>query len=528
MTKNKYLIGVLSFLVVLLGAAFFMTGVSAQESETLTPNNGDDIFVPEVPLNAEAGDDRNVVVGRQVLFSGAASTGPVGEELEYSWDFCDGTNATGVDVTHVYRTSGIYRVTLTVSDAENAVTDEIIVSVDKDIVLLITDGSVSEESRQALVDRSSPLGILTVDLHINEAGGNYQAEANLVQAIIDNKDNISQASNIVVWTEENLGVNALITASQELTKTNTLDALGFQNKNIVILTEKSLGATARLAQNIYNLMRPQTLILSGNAAGEVAVTTLEAADLLQSLQDNDIGYQLLGVHTQRPLTQLKPWNFLSYTVNFMVNNGVPLNTVYLILILPVIATIIAFARQVIGVKALGLYAPSLVAVSFLATGLRYGLLIFVMVLLVGTLGRLAARKTRILYLPRMAIVLTLVSLSILLLFFVGAFWEINSVIAISIFPILIMVIITEKFISAQIEQGSKAAWKLVGETLILSIICYYLATWESFRVLLLGYPELIFITIVINFLFGRWVGLRLLETYRFRKVLKHVQLTEKK
>ena len=89
-------------------------------------------------------------------------------------------------------------------------------------------------------------------------------------------------------------------------------------------------------------------------------------------------------------------------------------------------------------------------------------------------------------------------------------------------------IITERFISAQIEQGYKAALKLVAETLILSVVCYFIANWEAFRVLMLGYPELIFLTLLINFLIGRWTGLRLREMYRFRKVLQHVQLTEKK
>ncbi|HLD34786.1 MAG TPA: 7TM domain-containing protein, partial [Patescibacteria group bacterium] len=182
----------------------------------------------------------------------------------------------------------------------------------------------------------------------------------------------------------------------------------------------------------------------------------------------------------------------------------------------------------IGIKAFGIYAPSLVAVSFLATGIKYGLAIFVIVLIIGTLARLVARKIKIMYLPRMSIVLSIVSLSILFLFYLGAWSNQSALISISVFPILIMVIITEKFISAQIEFGNKAAWQLFVETLILSMACYYLANWEALRALILGYPELIFVTFLLNYLLGRWTGLRLLELYRFRNVIKNVELPEKK
>lgn len=511
------------------GNLFFISSIPLQAQEDVPSEQADEeIVIPEIPLRAVAGEDKNVIVGRQVLFSAAATTAPRDQPLQYAWDFGDGRSGAGVDVPHVYTRSGVYRVTLTVSLNGQISTDEIIVSVDNDISLLITDASVSAETRKQMIIQARSQGTLLVDLHVDEEGNEYQSEANLVQTIIDNRDSIAQASTITLWTKNNAGVNALITASQALTDTTALESFGFQNKKIFILTDKSLLTTSRLAQNIYSLVRPKVLFLATPEAAEYITVDSDLNDVVAQMREHNISYQILGVHTQRELEQLKPWNFLSFIVNFMVNNGVPVNTIYLLLVLPVLATIIAFARQVIGIKAFGIYAPSLVAVSFIATGLKYGLAIFLLVLVIGTLSRLIAKKTKLMYLPRMAIVLTLVSLSILALFFIGAYLQKTALISISIFPILIMVIITEKFVSAQIEKGNKAAGRLILETIALSIICYYVATWESFRVLLVGYPELVFLTVILNFVVGRWVGLRLLELYRFRKILKHVQVTEKK
>lgn len=237
--------------------------------------------------------------------------------------------------------------------------------------------------------------------------------------------------------------------------------------------------------------------------------------------------QAVQVKMERPLDGLKPWNFLYYGVNYMIDNGVPSNTLYMLLILPVIATMIAFSRQVIGVKSFGIYAPTVVAVSLLATGLKYGLGIFLIVLIVGTLMRFLASKSKLMFLPRMAIVLSLVSFSILGLFLLGAVVRDSQMVSLSVFPILIMVIITERFVSVQIEQGTKTAMKLIAETLVLAIACYLLVTWSSFRWLIMNYPEVVLGTLVLNVIVGRWVGLRLLELYRFRKVVKHVRLPEK-
>lgn len=51
-----------------------------------------------------------------VGFDASASTDPDGDTLTYSWDFGDGTTASGVITSHVYTTSNEFTATLTVSD----------------------------------------------------------------------------------------------------------------------------------------------------------------------------------------------------------------------------------------------------------------------------------------------------------------------------------------------------------------------------------------------------------------------------
>ena len=208
-------------------------------------------------------------------------------------------------------------------------------------------------------------------------------------------------------------------------------------------------------------------------------------------------------------------------IEFFVSKGVPLETTVLILMLPVIATFIAFLRQVLGIKAFGIYTPLLVTFAFLATnGLKYGVAIFLTVIISGLIIRFILKSFRLLYLPRVAIMLSAVSLVVLFMLALGGGMKRTGLASVSIFPILIMITIVEKFIAVQIEKGNKTAIILAFETLVISIFGYYLLHWGGFISFIKAYPWVVAFTLPINIFLGKWKGLRLTEYFRFRDVIK--------
>jgi PKD repeat protein len=50
--------------------------------------------------------------GNVVFFNGNYSTSTAGIVVSYTWNFGDGTNATGTIVQHIYNTVGVYQIAL--------------------------------------------------------------------------------------------------------------------------------------------------------------------------------------------------------------------------------------------------------------------------------------------------------------------------------------------------------------------------------------------------------------------------------
>jgi len=217
---------------------------------------------------------------------------------------------------------------------------------------------------------------------------------------------------------------------------------------------------------------------------------------------------------------------------FIIGGGIPEETVVLILMLPIVATFISAAREIIGIKGFGVYSSLITGYAFVATGLLYGVVILLLVLISGSFIRYIIKRIRILHLPRMAIILTGVAFTIFLLFFEAVFSNRTDFIKQApslIFPIIIMIALIENFIAAQIEQSGRSAITLTAETAGLAMVSYFIIGFEPLRNLVLGWPFVMFgLIIVLNIILGRWTGLRIVEYIRFRDLIKHMETPIKK
>ncbi len=228
---------------------------------------------------------------------------------------------------------------------------------------------------------------------------------------------------------------------------------------------------------------------------------------------------------ENPIGPLSWHNFLQHAIRDAVQKGLSASIVVLLLLFPIIASIIAASRHIIGLRGFGIYIPAALSVAFVSTEIVTGVIIFVAVLLGATLTRALIQKLRLPYLPRTAMLLWGVSIFILALMIFSTKLASFELLTINIFPILIIIILTENFMNSQLFNSQREAMKIALETLLIAIVCSLIISQDGIQKFVLLYPELVLLsTIVANYLIGKYTGLRLVELARFSTVLGQTNL----
>jgi len=205
---------------------------------------------------------------------------------------------------------------------------------------------------------------------------------------------------------------------------------------------------------------------------------------------------------------------IQHAIAGAIEAGVPVNTIILLLLLPVVALVIAAIRNLVGIRGFGIFLPAALSVVFVAIGPLVGIGLFLLIVAVSTVVRLALRKLKIklLYLPRMALIFWAVVVAVLAIVrFLGD---------VSIFAVLILILLAEDFIRVQLGKSVKTAVNLTTETLVIALAAFLVLTFKPLQEYALVNPEIILIAVgVLDFLLARYSGLRLMEIWRFRKLI---------
>lgn len=243
-------------------------------------------------------------------------------------------------------------------------------------------------------------------------------------------------------------------------------------------------------------------------------------DITQSTEEA-IG-PLEKVLRDQKLGSIWPANPVKYAIRAAVDAGVPANTIVLLLLLPVIAGIIAAARHLVGIRGFGIFLPAALSVVFVATGPIVGIGLFLVIVVVSTIARISIRrlKVKLQYLPRMALMLWFVVLGVLSVLFLAPVIRHPDITNVSIFPVLVLVLLAEDFSRVQLGKSAKTAVNITTETLVLALISFAFLTYEPLQSFALLYPEVLLLTVaVFDYFVGKYVGLRFVEYWRFRKLI---------
>jgi 7 transmembrane helices usually fused to an inactive transglutaminase len=238
-------------------------------------------------------------------------------------------------------------------------------------------------------------------------------------------------------------------------------------------------------------------------------------------QDQQKNTLLTELFQKRNAEHLTTTNFAPYAIQYAIKAGIPSNTIILILLLPLLATIVVTFRYIVGLSGIGLLVPIALSITLLGTNLTPGFIMLAAIILASLVSRFLLKRLPIMQMPKVAISMLMVSLFLLTALTISSIYGIIDVRNLSIFPILLFILLSDRIVTIFLERNFVETVQTTVITLFLAILGFLLLTWAQLRYFILIYPESILLLIPINIMIGRYFGLRVTEYLRFQPIIKH-------
>jgi transglutaminase-like putative cysteine protease len=382
-------------------------------------------------------------------------------------------------------------------------------------VVLITDHEVSEGVVEQIVEDARRRSINVVFLNARFES-RYFRENYLQRLIAKHFDAVAESHLLLVSTRDEAGLYALLQLGEQ--------RVALRDARIVISGDFPRPVGRVLGSVLYKLVDPGELVVVTPEAPLRSLWEMARANLLDGVPMAeaaalwDIRPLVIDADDVRQLARWRRALVLAWSKAVVAQ--VPLQAINLILVLPVIACIVVIFRSVIGIETFGTFAPVIVSLAFLMTGLAWGLVIFAVIVGLGVVLRAALQWFRIQLVARLAVLIALVSAMMAGLTVFGAYLGVGALLNVSIFPMVIMSNVIENFTTTQVESGTREALRLTLNTVLVCAACYLTIEWAGLQSIVLSFPELLVGVVALEVLIGKWRGLRLLEYPRFYDLVR--------
>jgi hypothetical protein len=254
--------------------------------------------------------------------------------------------------------------------------------------------------------------------------------------------------------------------------------------------------------------------------------TIYFGDLVMFKHTTNVNFQYFFKILKRMVPQVDAQQTISQSGLNIVNIysifervGISQNLLKILLMIPLGALVVVIFRNVIGLETFGTFLPALIAAAARETGLMWGLLGFISIILVSSFVRRILDWVHLLHSPKMAIMLTTVVIVMLLMTVVSVHFGLFDLAHITLFPIAILAITAERFSIIEVEQGWRKAIKITLATIVVISAAYAVMDSLFLQSMILAFPELLFVIVALNLWLGKWVGMRVSEFIRFRRLI---------
>lgn len=429
----------------------------------------------------------------------------------YSWDFGDGSEIRfGQTVKYTYQDPGNYTVKMNVKQGSQRESIEKPLRVYDRQMVLITDLPV--ESLSSIEQEAAKEGIWLRLILMPADSSDLSNEDSVIRRFQENLETFKSAEAVLFYTNSTQAIQSFGQFWKLLSAEAKYD---LKTHLLVQLSGNSLDRDAKLIQPVFEILQPQFVLLTRpEALNPIFKKTAEGL-IVNELSLRGIEYQKVDAKSRIPM--YLPFSRL---LNLFSSSGLSQTVIYLLLSVPFLAFVITFFRQFVGVSTFGVLAPLMLALAFLVLGLQFGMVVFLVVMLVSWSIRVLFDRIELLYIPKVSLLLSCLALSFFLVLGLAVYFEAPLDLSLTIFPMMVMSSISEKFLSSQSAEGIRSALVAVVETVLVALIAYAFVDWAMIKDNVLAMPELVILPFLGIIWLGRFTGLRVSEYIKFRSLLR--------
>ena len=189
-----------------------------------------------------------------------------------------------------------------------------------------------------------------------------------------------------------------------------------------------------------------------------------------------------------------------------------------LLLIPFGIVVIVLLRNFVGLTSFGTFAPVLIALAFRETELLKGLMLFTLIVSLGLGFRFYLERLRLLLVPRLAAVVTIVVLLMTAISIISNEMGMETGLSVSLFPMIIISLVIERMSIVWEERGAGTALKEGAGSLLMASLAYVVMGVDIFRYWVTVFPEVNLIILGIIVIMGRYTGFRITELFRFSRI----------
>lgn len=173
------------------------------------------------------------------------------------------------------------------------------------------------------------------------------------------------------------------------------------------------------------------------------------------------------------------------------------NALAILMLLPFGALLTAAVRSVVGVHTYGTFTPTLLALSATVVDWRSASIIFGLVIVFGCGGRALLPGLALSRTPRLAIVFTLIAISMAFAVSLMEHFEFNPDSAVVLLPIVVLTTLVDRIYGLADEKGLKVALVRLLWTIATALLCFLVLLRQDWGDWIVAHPEMHLVTLAL-------------------------------